>query len=139
MPMKALTHHEASGTFTQRVQIRSHELIIDEPPEHGGEDRGPNPQELLAASLATCTAITIQMYARRKEWELPSIEVACEYESPERDRPTTFTLVLRLPAALNDEQVERLTRIAAKCPVHRILEGEVAFEQRVELVGQSTT
>jgi putative redox protein len=132
--VKAISRRTASGGWTQRVETREHALVADEPTDKGGEDRGPTPQELLAASLASCTAITLDMYARRKSWDLSDVEVECEYEQAERDSPTTFKLVLRLPNALSKDQVERLEAIAAKCPVHRTLQGESTFEQRVELV-----
>jgi putative redox protein len=132
--MKAVAHRTASQGWGHRVETRGHQVVADEPPERGGEDRGPTPQELLAASLASCTAITIEMYAKRKGWELGDVAVECDYEQAERGSPTTFRLVLRLPSALSEEQLERLEKIAAKCPVHRTLEGESRFEQRVELL-----
>ena len=135
--MRALARRAGADTFTHELQIREHRLLGDEPREDGGEDQGPNPQELLAASLAACTAITIEMYARRKGWDVGLAEVECTYTQPERGEATRFELVLRLPAALDEEQRERLRVIGAKCPVHRTLEGEVQFSYRVEL--QSTT
>lgn len=132
--MKAIVRRTASLTFTHEAEVREHRLILDEPPQQGGDDAGPTPQELLAASLAGCTAITLEMYAQRKGWELGRVEVECEYASPERGSPTVFTLVLRLPSSCTPEQVDRLRTIAARCPVHRTLEGEVAFSERVELV-----
>ena len=110
-----------------------HRLVVDEPESSGGADSGPSPQELLAASLAACTAITMEMYAKRKGWDVGDVEVACDYTPAERGCPTRFNLVMRFPDTLSDEQVERLRVIAAKCPVHRTLEGEVAFDERVEL------
>jgi putative redox protein len=120
--------------FTHDVKVRQHGVTVDEPAEAGGDDRGPSPQELLAASLASCTAITMEMYAQRKGWDVSGLGVDCEYAPAERGCPTRFELVFRMPAHLSEEQVERLQVIAAKCPVHRTLEGEVAFEERVELV-----
>jgi putative redox protein len=116
------------------VKVRSHTITADEPKDHGGDDNGPSPQELLAASLASCTAVTMEMYARRKGWDVSGLTVDCEYTPAERGSPTRFELVMKMPAHLSDEQVERLQVIAAKCPVHRTLEGEVAFDERVELV-----
>jgi putative redox protein len=127
--MKATAGRTAG--FTHRVEIRQHELTADEPHDLGGEDQGPNPQELLAAALASCTAITIEMYAERKGWDVGALEVNCEYEQAERGAPTEFKLTLRLPAGLSADQVERITAIAAKCPVHRTLEGEARFAQEV--------
>ena len=119
--------------FTHDLKVRQHRLTADEPEAHGGEDQGPSPQELLAASLAACTAITMEMYATRKGWDVAGMEVDCDYTPAERGCPTNFKLVIRMPAHLSEEQVERLTVIAAKCPVHRTLEGEVFFDERVEL------
>ena len=119
--------------FRHEVKVGKHGLVADEPEDAGGEDAGPSPQELLAAALATCTAITMEMYAARKGWNVAGMEVDCRYSPAERGSPTRFELVTRMPAHLSEEQVERLQVIAAKCPVHRTLEGEVAFDERVEL------
>jgi len=120
------------GTYRHDITVRPHRLAADEPREEGGEDSAPSPQELLAASLASCTAITMEMYAERKGWALPDVEVEVDYQPAERGCPTRFDLVLRLPADVPEEQVERLRTIAAKCPVHRTLEGEVMFRERIE-------
>ena len=120
-------------SLTHDIAIREHRLTADEPEDQGGQDLGPSPQELLAASLAACTAITMEMYAKRKGWDVAGLEVDCRYAAAERGCPTRFELVMRIPAHLSEEQVERLQVIAAKCPVHRVLEGEVAFNERVEL------
>src|ERR671921_1649182 len=118
--MKATTTR--SGTFRQTIKIRDHSLTVDEPADQGGEDTAPSPQELLAASLASCTAITMEMYAQRKGWDIGGVEVEAEYTPAERGCPTKFTLTLRLPSDISEEQVERLRVIAAKCPVHRTLD-----------------
>lgn len=122
------------GKFEHEVRVREHRFTADEPEDIGGKDLGPSPEELLAGALASCTAITMHMYAERKSWDLTGAEVECEYTPAERGRPTRFDLVLRLPESLSDEQVERLTVIAAKCPIHRTLDGEVAFQERVQRV-----
>jgi putative redox protein len=123
-----------TGNLRQTVHIRDHRVTVDEPREAGGDDMGPSPQELLAASLASCTAITMEMYAQRKGWDVGDIEVGCEYQPAERGTPTKFELVVRLPDTLPPEQVEKLKVIAAKCPIHRTLDGEVMFTERVETV-----
>ncbi len=129
--MKA-TAQRRDGTLRHTVRIRDHRLTVDEALDSGGGDAGPDPQELLAASLATCTAITMEMYAARKGWDIGDVEVDVEYAPADRGCPTKFQLNLRLPEDMPDEQVERLRVIAAKCPVHRALDGEVMFEERVE-------
>jgi putative redox protein len=132
MPMRAIAQQREN--LRHDVQVRSHTITADEPKDHGGDDGGPSPQELLAASLASCTAITVEMYARRKGWDVVGMTVDCEYTPAERGSVTRFNLVLKMPANLTEDQVEKLQVIAAKCPVHRTLEGEVAFAERVELV-----
>ena len=119
--------------LTHDVSVRKHRMTADEPEDMGGEDMGPSPQELLAASLASCTAITMEMYAKRKGWNVDGMAVECDYQPAERGCVTRFELIMKMPAHLSDEQVRKLQVIAAKCPVHRTLEGEVAFDERVEL------
>ncbi len=119
--------------FRHTVTMRGHALTVDEPGEMGGHDTGPSPQELLAASLASCTAITLQMYAERKGWEIGDLEVECGFQgSPERGCPVRFDVVMRVGPDVTDEQVERLRVIATKCPVHRMLDGDVMFDERIE-------
>jgi putative redox protein len=132
--MKA-TARRSDGSFRHSVQVRDHRVQVDEPLESGGDDTGPDPQELLAVSLASCTAITMEMYAARKGWDIGNVEVEAQYSPAERGCPTRFELVLRLPEDLPTDQVERLQVIAAKCPVHRALDGEVMFHERVERIG----
>jgi putative redox protein len=132
--MKATARRDDRGGFRHTVQVRDHQLSVDEPLHVGGQDTAPSPQELLAVSLASCTAITMEMYAARKGWDIGHVEVAVEYSPAERGCPTKFELVMRLPDDLPDDQAERLRVIAAKCPVHRALDGEVMFSERVERV-----
>ena len=131
--MKAISRR-VSGKLKQHVAIREHRLTADEPKTHGGDDAGPSPQELLAASLASCTAITMEMYAARKGWNVDDMTVDVKYEPAQRGSPTRFEMVVTMPKELPEDQRQRLMQIAAKCPVHRTLEGEVMFEERVELV-----
>ena len=130
--MKAIATRESG--FRHTVKIRGHELTVDERAEMGGTDTGPEPLELLAASLAACTAVTMEMYAQRKGWDVGGVEVTCDYTPADRGCPTKFQLTLRLPSDLSEEQVQRLKVIATKCPVHRTLDGEVMFDERVERV-----
>ena len=130
--MRAISRR-VSGKLEQHVAVREHRLTADEPREHGGEDSGPSPQELLAASLASCTAITMEMYAERKGWDLGDVTVEVEYEPAQRGSPTRFVMHVEMPKELPEDQRDRLMQIAAKCPVHRALEGEVMFEETVEL------
>jgi putative redox protein len=109
--------------YAHDVEIGGHDLRVDEPPEAGGTDSGPRPTRLLAASLAGCIAITVEMYAQRKGWDVGAVEVDVEmsYEGPV---PTGFAVGLKLPTHLDAEQKRRLLVIATKCPVHKVLAGE---------------
>jgi putative redox protein len=109
-----------------------HELVLDEPADRGGTDTGPRPTQLLAASLAGCVAITVEMYAERKGWELGQLEVDVEvsYEGPV---PNEYEVAIKLPPGLDDEQRRRLLVIATKCPVHKVLAGEAQVRVREHL------
>ena len=132
--MKAVAHRRRADRYRHDIRIRTHVVSTDEPRDTGGDDTGPSPQELLAASLASCTAITMEMYAARKGWDVGEVEVSAEYSPAERGCPTSFRIIVRFPDHLSDEQVERLRQIAAKCPVHRTLDGEVMFTETVERI-----
>ncbi len=132
--MKANAQRDGNDGFRHTVTVGNHTITVDEPEDSGGEDTGPDPQEMLAVSLASCTAITMEMYAKRKGWNIGDIEVEVDYEPAQRGSPTKFHMTTRMPKELPDEQRERLMQIAAKCPVHRTLEGEVMFDEQLELV-----
>lgn len=131
--MRAIARR-SGGTLKHHVEVGGHRLVADEPTAQGGTDAGPSPEELLAASLASCSAITMEMYANRKGWDIGNVVVDVVYEPAHRGSPTRFTMDVRLPAALPDDQRQKLMQIAAKCPVHRTLEGEVMFEEQVSPV-----
>ncbi|HMI80720.1 MAG TPA: OsmC family protein [Solirubrobacterales bacterium] len=119
--------------YAHDIELDGHELRVDEPAAAGGTDSGPRPTQLLGASLAGCIAITVEMYAERKGWDLGAIEVDVEvgYEGPV---PTSFEVGLKLPGELDAEQRRRLLTIATKCPVHKVLSGEadVRVSERLE-------
>lgn len=120
--------------YAHSLTAGSHTLIADEPRDKGGADTGPAPSQLLALSLASCTAITIEMYADRKDWEVGDLEVEVGYELGKGELPPRYDVVLKLPEELSDEQVESLRVIAGKCPVHRALTGAVEISDQVERV-----
>jgi putative redox protein len=122
----------SQGGLRHLVTVGEHQLIADEPVERGGTAAGPSPLELLAASLVSCTAITMQLYAQRKGWDVDDLQVEVDFQPAERGALTQFEMVLGFPDSLSEEQVEKLKVIAAKCPIHRTLEGEAIFTERVE-------
>jgi putative redox protein len=121
--------------YEHEAEIREHRLIVDEPEAKGGADRGPAPSELLAASLGSCTAITMEMYAGRKEWGLGTVEVAVDYTEATADDPPTFHVTITLGAELSEENRDRLLTIAGKCPVHKALKSQnVVITDELEFI-----
>lgn len=122
------------GGLANEVEIEGgHTLLVNEPSEVGGTDTGPGPTQLLAASLASCIAVTIEMYAARKDWQLGEVEVNLEV-TYDGFLPTCFEVSVRLSRELSETQRERLLAIARKCPVHRTLTGDthVLVSEKVE-------
>lgn len=128
-----ITARRRSG-YAHEVTDGTHTIISDEPQESGGSDLGPSPTKLLAMSLAACTAITVEMYADRKEIPVDHIEVEVEYRLDPSAGNARYSVVLKLPPGLDEEQVTRLLVIAGKCPVHRTLEGSVEITDRIQVL-----
>jgi putative redox protein len=120
--------------FAQEVRTAHHRLAADEPEEAGGGDTGPNPYELLLASLGTCTSMTLRLYADRKGWPLEGAVVRlrhdrvhakdCEDCEAKDGKVDVIERHLELAGDLDDEQRARLAEIAARCPVHKTLTSE---------------
>jgi putative redox protein len=127
--------------FTHEVEIEGgHSLVIDEPREAGGEDAGPSPTRVVAAVLAACTAITCEMYAQRKGWDLGAVEVEVDLDYGQSSSIEHLTVTLHVPEPLDEAQQARLLEIAGKCPVHRALAGEtpVSISDRIECPAPSS-
>ena len=130
--MKVVARRRAG--FAHEVEIEGgHTILVDEPVGSGGIDTGPSPTRLVAAGLASCIAVTLEMYAERKGWDIGKVEVDVDVEY-EGHAPRSFAVTLHLPAELSDEQRERLRVIACKCPVHEVLTSEtpVVVAEQVE-------
>jgi len=113
--------------YATRITTRGLEVMADEPAEQGGTDQGLRPHELLLSALASCTAITLRMYADRKQWPVASIGVTATMDRDQSGAvvDTRIHLTVDLPAGLPQEQRERLLQIAKACPVHRTLENPI--------------
>lgn len=94
----------------------------------GGRDEGPDPFELLLASVGSCTAITLRMYADRKSWPLEGIRIQLTLETEKSFSDTHITKLISLDGPLSAEQKQRLMQIADKCPTHRVLTGTTRIE-----------
>lgn len=120
--------------FTTSMKVGNHFMTADEPLSYGGNDFGPSPYELVSAGLSACTAMTIQMYVKRKDWDLRNVEVHTSYskshaedcENCENDsaKIDTFEREIKLEGSLDEKQIKRILQIADKCPVHKTLHNE---------------
>lgn len=108
-----------------------HSFFADEPLTSNGTDTAPSPEELLDAALASCTAITIRMYADRKSWSLENVEVYVEHLKESSN--THFKKRITLKGNLTNEQRLRLLSIAKACPVSKILEGHIEIKSELNL------
>lgn len=115
-----------SELYYTEISAGNNTLITDEPISLGGGDKGFNPMELLASSLASCTAATLRMYADRKQWDLGNIHVEVEMNQDNQQNITSFTREVSFDnKELTEEQLTRLNTIANKCPIHKILVGQI--------------
>ncbi len=128
---------DAEKGYTTDVLAGKHQLVADEPASVGGADLGPSPYGYLLAGLGACTAMTLKMYARRKQWDLQLVDVhlshdkihaedcECDLQGDDRGRLDKIERLIEVKGDLNDEQKQRLLEIANRCPVHKTLESEV--------------
>jgi putative redox protein len=124
------TARSIPGTLRQEVVIDGqHRLITDEPEQLGGEGSAPAPHELFPAALASCISTTLVMYARTKGWELGDVAVAVEYDN--KSTPRRFEIAIELGGDLTDEQLKRLDKVAASCPVRRAIEAGIEFDETI--------
>ncbi|MGH9918746.1 MAG: OsmC family protein, partial [Nitrososphaerales archaeon] len=129
------------GTLAQEIRVRQHTLIADEPPDLG-DDLGPTPYDLLLGSLGACTAMTLRLYARRKQWPLEQVSIRLTHDrvhaNDSRDCEVPSCMidhierVVSLDGPLSAEQRRRILQIAEMCPVHRTLMGKKRIVTRLD-------
>ena len=125
------TARSTPGRLRQDVVIDDrHRLITDEPECLGGDGSGPAPHELFPAALAACVSTTLARYARTKKWDLGQVTVDVEYDH--HSTPRTFDVDIRLTGELSDEQLHRLKKVAAACPLRRSIESGIVFAERIQ-------
>ena len=130
------------GYLKEEIRSGKHVVIADEPLEAGGTDEGPAPYELLLAALGACTAMTLQIYARRKQWPLENVEVSLSHDRiyaqdcaecvTKEGKITRIDRYISLTGELSDEQKSRLLEIAQQCPVHRTLTSEISIRDYLD-------
>ena len=112
---------EKENYTTKLSSTSGNVLIADEPIEIGGQNKGFSPGELLASSLASCTAITLKMYINRKQWQIENIKIDVSINYDKQQNITTIQCKITLPQNITEEQKNRLIHIAHQCPIHKIL------------------
>lgn len=124
--------------YQVEITAGNHTFLSDEP-RGVGDDTGPDPFNLVLAGLASCTIITLQMYAQRKQWPLEGVTAQLGMRSEEiiapdgnKSRTSVIDMRLNFTGPLTHEQHKRLEEIAHRCPVHRMLTGEIAIRSMVE-------
>ncbi|WP_036166230.1 OsmC family protein [Massilia sp. 9096] len=118
-----VTTHRGQGPLQQVIEIGRHRLLTDLAPASGGEDSGPEPHDLLAAALAACTTLTVNLYARRKGWPLDEVKVGIRHGH--QGQAYALHRSLEYVGALDEAQKARLTDVANHCPVHKTLSGKI--------------
>jgi len=111
--------------YKTEIVAEQNKLVADEPVINGGKGTGFSPSELLAASLAACTSITLRMYADRKEWALDKIEVDVLFERDEEKNVSNILRKIHFTGNLDAEKKERLMDVANKCPMHKTLSNQI--------------
>ena len=117
--------------YSTEVRCGQHTVIADEPATRGGQDVGPSPSDLLSIALASCTAMTLRMYAERKQWPLEGIEVEVDLHRA-ADKSTSMDRALRLRGPLSIEQRARLADIAERIPVTLTLKSGAQIRTTLE-------
>jgi putative redox protein len=134
--LAASVHSLCEQKYTVDTIARRHRIGADEPTEAGGGDGAPTPLELLATSLAACTAITLRMYGERKGWELGTLKVDCRVFVD--GTSYRFERSIRIGTPLPEDQRARLAEIADRTPVTRVVRAgaRVATEIRGPTQGE---
>lgn len=127
---EVLAHPDDSGgLFSFCIESSEHRFIVDEPVDSGGDNLGMGPFDLLASSLAACTAMTLKYYAQHKkiDWGLFNVTVQARTTKNPESGEAVLELVRNIyfEDALSDDLVYKATEIANKCPVHRALTGKI--------------
>jgi len=130
------------GYLKQQITDGTHTFFADEPLEAGGNHSGPDPYSLLLGALGACTAMTLQIYARRKGWPLEQVEVSlkhsrihaadCDDCVATQGKIERIERYIWLSGTLNDEQRARLLEIAERCPVHKTLASGVSIKSYLD-------
>ena len=119
-----------SENYLMEIKTTNHTVMVDEPESIGGSNQYPNPAQYLLSALASCTAITIKMYANNKKWNVGEINVDVKMKEVISSGKTIKKIVkaVQFENPLEDDQIERLLTIGSKCPISKLLEQPIEME-----------
>lgn len=132
---QVLVKAKSTDNYKQDVKAGEHSWVVDIPKDKGGQETGPDPHDLLLGSLGACTSITLQMYAKKKGWELSDVSVGLTQEEVQNEngsKTTKITRDIHVEGNLTPEQIESLKTVADKCPIHKLLSGGNQIETKID-------
>lgn len=130
--MKTVSAAIGTQLYKTEIQAKNHIITDDEPESVGGQNLGLTPTELLESSLAACSAMTIRMYANRKEWDLQQVIVNVGFKRNITTQTVTFKKEIELIGNLDDEQRQKLLQMGSKCPIEKMITGEIVVESALK-------
>ncbi len=119
---------KGNNSLTAISKVRTHAVVAGVLPALGGQDEGMNPHEILESALASCTIITLEMYAKRKNYPLSAVEVKVKVASEGSE--SVIEREIKLTGTLNEEERIKLLEIANKCPIHKLLQSQVTIQTK---------
>lgn len=126
--MKTISVSIGKQLYKTEIQAKNHIIISDEPETVGGQNLGFTPTELLESALASCSAMTIRMYADRKGWDLQKANISVGFKRNINTQTVTFKKEIELVGNLDVEQRQKLLEMGAKCPIEKMITGHIIVE-----------
>lgn len=125
--------HNIAGALKTELQMEAFSFVADEPLLYGGQELGPTPADYLCMALASCQAITLRMYAKRKGWNLQVIDVKVDFirATDASSGKNTFNVEIQLDGTLDEVQRKRIEEIARACPIHRLMSNPIELNTRL--------
>jgi putative redox protein len=125
--MRKVVVSDTPGGLKHQITAGSHTLTSDAPKDVGGQETGPDPHELLLASLGACTSMTLKLFAGKRGWNLETVQVELQedqVDDGDGKKKTVITREIKVTGQLEQEQLDSLKAIADKCPIHKLLTGQ---------------
>jgi putative redox protein len=132
MTAPTVTARIGKSRFQAEITAQGHVFVADEPAADGGKDEGPAPYDLLLSALGACTVMTLRSYADLKQLDVSAIEARLSLET-KTEQGRQITLIhreIRIEGNIPPEMRQRMMTVADKCPVHKVLSGQIEIFSR---------